>query len=179
MRQFLAALFGLAALASTSAAQDMDQLEAALAELAGHWTGALTYRDYRTGELAEIPHERTVRLAPDGSYMITELAFVDPGYRVFGAELVTIEGDHLVVASVGYGGSEMIEARLVAFARTETGWSAELSSQGNDDNAPADILYQIEFAEGVMRQTKRVRLIGSDAFQLRNETRVRRTTAPG
>ncbi|MFY0638844.1 hypothetical protein [Maricaulis maris] len=179
MRHFLVALFGFAALSSASAAQDMEAFESALAGLAGHWSGVLAYRDYQSGERTEIPHERSTRLAPDGSYMITELAFTDPGYRVFGAELLTIESGRLIVASVGSGGAEMVEADLVAFTQSETGWSAELSSRGHDNNAPADILYLIEVSADFMRQTKRVRATGAEEFEFRNAIEVRRAVVPG
>jgi len=63
----------------------------ALAQLEGQWDGRLEYIDYTTGEPDSIPHSRHITLAPDRSYGLQIMTFIDTDTTVYDAELVMFD----------------------------------------------------------------------------------------
>ena len=156
------------------AAPPVEEFRTAMASLAGGWEGALTYRDYGTGAMVEIPHERTVRIAPGGAYMVTDLTFTDPGYQVFSGEIATLDGAVLRMAYAGGGELSVSEAEITAFTATASGWTAELRGEGSDGGQPADILYRWRLEGAALSVEKHVRAEGDADYVFRNGVRLDR-----
>jgi len=174
MKTIIAVLVGFAALSSSAMAQDIEPFQQAVTDLGGNWSGTLEYRDYQSDERVEIAHNRSVSFAPDGSYMLTELSYADPGYQVYAAELATLNGQTLLIASIGNGEIESVEATLTEFAETDTGWIARFSGVGMDAGELADFRYVFEHNGDTLVQTKLVRAEGEDGFSFRNAVRIGR-----
>ena len=83
MKKLLAAVLTISATLAVSPAWSANPALDKLARaLEGSWSGRLEYRDYRSNERVQIPHARTVSVAPDASYVMTSLEFTDPTYKV-------------------------------------------------------------------------------------------------
>ena len=74
----LSVLFGVAALvASPLCAQEKPGPHVLQAGLAGNWTGALGYRDYKSNKLFELPMTTEIRALPDKATFIRVSSFDD------------------------------------------------------------------------------------------------------
>jgi len=174
MKTILSALIGLAALASSASAQNIDAFTAVISDLAGNWSGVLEYRDYQSGQQVEIPHARNVRFAPDGSYMLTEMSYTDPNFQVYQSDVATFDGSMLLVASVSGGSIETSNSMLTEFSMTTTGWVIQFDGRGMDNEQPADMRYIIEFQGETLVQTQLVRADDASEFSVRNAVRLSR-----
>lgn len=168
MKTTLLASASLALLSGPVLAQDMAALRSALSDLDGQWSGVLDYRDYRTDNRVQIPHSRSIRMAPDGSYMLTELAFTDPGYQVYSAEIATFDGTIVRLAYAGNGEASVTEIQLDTFEITAAGWRAVLTGDGIDAGADVEVRYVYELDGDAFQAEKLVRPDESAAFAFRN-----------
>ena len=166
---------GFAFFGATASALDMDQFRAELADLDGDWTGVLEYRDYRSNERVQIPHDRTLNTAPDGSYQLTRMAFTDPGYQVYSAEIATFDGDTVSLAYAGNGEASVSQITLTAFEVTPTGWRAELTGNGIDAGELVEMRFVYELDGGALTADKSVRASDQEPFEFRNAIRVSRS----
>lgn len=157
------------ALASSSPAADpAEQFRAALDTLEGDWAGVLEYRDYRSNRRIAIPHSRTVTVAPDASYVQTALSFTDPGYRVYRAELMTLDGADIHMAYASGGSIQTSEARLIEFEAGNEGWTAVLYGDTIDNGAPAQARYRFHVSDTTLEIEQAVRTSAGDEFLFRN-----------
>ena len=172
---FIAALFFNVLAAQASADSEAGEAFAtASIELAGNWSGMLEYRDYQSGEIAQIPHERTISVPPDGSYMSTQLSFSDPGQRVYAAEIATVTGDTVSMIYVRDRQMENQTYTVTDFTNTDDGWTAVLEADGYDAGSPADIRIIIAEAGDRLTMEKQVRPNDVTSFEFRNRVVLRR-----
>lgn len=171
---FTAAAAAVAFAAPGLAQTPHEDLRGALPDLSGAWTGELTYRDYRSDRMVGIPHERTVRVAPGGAYVASDLVFTDPGYQVFAGEIATFDGATVRMAYAGSGELTVTEARITGFQRTADGWTAAMEGEGMDAGAPASLRYVWRLEDGALSIEKQVRPDGEADYAFRNAVRLTR-----
>ena len=170
MKIYLIPFAALGVLLSTtaSAQEPGDMFATASANLAGDWSGYLEYRDYQSCDIARIPHERSITLPPDASYVVTQLAFSDPGQRIYAGEIATISENTIELAFVR-GGTMEVESYVVSgFQTTATGWTTTLTASGYDAGAPADIRIVYTLDGETLTLEKMVQPEGDDAHAFRN-----------
>lgn len=157
--------------------EDAAAFAQAVIALDGAWTGALTYRDFQTDERVSIPHDRRIEASPDGGYVIAHLAFTDPGYRVYNAEIAAFDGAEIDLAYAGRGGIEASQVTLETFESGADGWRAELIGDTMDNGARADALYTWVLVGDRLEITKAVRTDGQTEYRFRNGVTLDRVAA--
>lgn len=165
---FIAGALALAAAPAEISEAEIDAFTHAFAALDGAWTGELSYRDYRTDRRVSIPHDRRIESAPDGSYVITHLAFTDPGYRIYSAEIAALNGAEIAFAYAGGGEIENRTVTLDSFSPTAAGWRAVMSGRSIDAGAPVEARYTWVLDGIALTVTKDVRTDPDGEFQFRN-----------
>jgi hypothetical protein len=165
------------AFSSGALAAQPTSFETAMADLDGVWSGALTYRDYRTDKRVQIPLKREIKVSPDGAFALIQSTYTDPGYKVYGGELIAIRADGLSGASTGGGGLILDEHQLTEFEATEGGWFAVLTGRGSDNDQPADrrSTWRVEGDE--LTVTNAYKVDGEDDFKFRNSVSLTLTEA--
>lgn len=141
----------------------------ALGQLEGSWDGVLEYRDYQTGKHESIPHSRTVRPAPDGSYVLMELAYSDPKTQNFATDTYSFGPDMIQSVYVRSGDVTVGQTILDGFTKLEKGWKAILLSSGTDDGQAAKIKMIWSFYDGTLRIEKHVQFNDTASFEFRNQ----------
>jgi len=113
--------------------------------LAGRWSGALTYRDYRTDKRFTLPVERAFAAATDGA-TVTEVSTYDDGPETGAVIITTVslfdaKAGQVTAASFRKGETPELTRRHVVIARYDdpTHWSLVFDGEGRDNNAPARI----------------------------------------
>jgi len=163
-------LSSLALVLSTPA----EDFKAAVADLDGHWQGALVYRDYQTDARVELPHQRTISVSPDLSYIQSQEVYTDPGYEVHYAALITLDDSTIRMASANYGNLTMETFTLTSFTPQEQGWRAVLEGSGFDDGAAASIRLTYQLTGADLSIEKSVRPETEEAYQFRNGVQLSR-----
>lgn len=165
----------------SSPAQDpaSDPALAPFRAVAGDWTGALAYRDYGSGERVSIPANVTIDVAPDCSYVVRRIEYLDPGRQVHAVDTLAAgrEPDQLVSTFVQGGDVEQTRYEIGGRDVEDAGsWSMVLSSSGRDGDEDVDIRVTVSLRDGVLRSRKAVRASGdTDAeWRVRNEIELRR-----
>lgn len=139
-------------------------------QMAGEWDGALTYRDYQSGERETIPMRAVVTVAPDASYSASAVAFTDPGFKVYTHDVTQPIGRQGVRVTQFRDGQMTVGIRrLTEFALNETGWTATFEERGRDDDQAAILRYTETLADDIYVIRKDVKPLGADAFSFRNE----------
>lgn len=146
----------------------------AVSDLEGAWSGVLVYRDYQTDARVELPHTRQIHVAPDGSYLVSEMAFTDPGYVVYNAQITSIGVNGVQIAYAGGGEVELTATRVTTFEAYGDGWRAVLEGATTDDNAPVDVQFIYTLQGDRFTRDKVVRPEGEADFAFRNGIEVTR-----
>lgn len=187
---FVAALaFALSltlALATSSAtAADQPNPNALERSLAGHWRGALEYRDYQSNRKFELPMDTRISTGPDNA-TLTRLTAFDDGPQtgtvyITSVSLFDVSGSKVTHATFRKGRaveSWTEEARVTAW-QDATHWTLVYQYTGTDDNKPAEIRATQSRDGDVLTTLKEVRPVGApdSAFVFRNQTRLLRVAA--
>lgn len=152
-----------------SFATDLDDINQMLTGLKGHWTGNLEYRDYRSNKRVFLPMVKKIHIADNGSYLLAENIYTDPGYKVYSAEMMIVRGNKIIL---GYPAKKDFETSALAIQsiqKRDQGWSLVLSEAGQDDNRPAEIRYHWTLTADKLTVEKQVRHSKSEAFEFRNK----------
>ena len=179
-------LFAAAALALAVPA-DAPTPAALRGGLAGVWTGALGYRDYRTDKLFELPVRRTIATVPDGATVVTTSAY-DDGPKTGTVWITTVElfdakAGKVSSASFRKGETSEVstEAVRVAAFTDATHWTLVTSETATDDDKPADIRSTETRDGATLRSLKEVKPVGAPdtAWRGRNQSRFTLVTPAG
>lgn len=179
LRHFLltAPLVALAALPALACDNpDAGRLQQAVPQLEGNWQGQLQYRDFQSDERVSLPHARSFRLGPEGSYLISEMSFTDPGYEVYAAEMMTLDCDVVTLAYAGGGAIDLDYLTLNQFREGPNGWNARFDSYGLDNGAESELRYVWDLEGSTLSMEKQVKAEGDDDYQFRNRVIVTRIT---
>jgi hypothetical protein len=150
------------------------------AGLAGRWTGALGYRDYKTNKLFELAVTTDIQVLPDKATVIRISAF-DDGPKT---GLVYITSASLYdpakssVSAVSFRKGQPAEVstdtvRTVTYT-DPTHWVVQYSADGSDDNKPA-LLRTTETRDGdnvLMVKEVMPKAATAKGWQFRNQTRL-------
>lgn len=176
-------MFGVAALVATPVgAQEKPAPHHLQAGLAGKWTGALGYRDYRSNKMFELPVTTDIRVIADKATIIRVSSFDDGPKTGF----VYITSASLYDAVKGIVATTTLRKGRPVATSTETvstisyadstHWVVKYESDGTDDDKPA-MLRTTETRDGdkllsvkeVMPKSQQ-----SKGWQFRNQTRLER-----
>lgn len=181
---FLAAAFALvlAVNATPARAADQPKPDALERSLAGHWRGALEYRDYQSNRKFELPMDTRISTGPDNA-TLTRLTAFDDGPTtgtvwITSVSLFDATGSKTTSATFRKGRaveSWTDEARVTAW-QDATHWTVVYQHVGADDAKPAEVRLTQTLAGDVLTTLKEVRPVdGPDgAFAFRNQTRLQR-----
>ncbi|KPF70894.1 hypothetical protein IP88_11230 [alpha proteobacterium AAP81b] len=182
MRPVLAACLALAlAAAAPPPTPDAAALERGLA---GRWAGTLSYRDYQSNKLEEIPLRTEITALPDG-VTVLRVATFDDGPKVGDVTITTAslydpKAGTVTSATLRKGNAlETGTERLRVTAFTDaTHWTIVAEEDGSDDDKPA-LLRVTEVRDGdTLTATKEVQpKPGDGKWQFRNRTLLRRNAA--
>lgn len=149
--------------------------------LAGRWTGALSYRDYQSDALFELPVGTTIASPGDGATLVRQSLFDDgPGKPVW---ITTISLDDPAAGtststSFRAGGTPALstETMRVSAFTDPTHWTLVYVGTGEDNEAPADIRVTETRDGDALVEIKEVRPVGAseEAWRFRNQTRLTR-----
>ncbi|MEM9840876.1 MAG: hypothetical protein AAF830_17225 [Pseudomonadota bacterium] len=167
----------LALTASLSAAQASDSIFEVMKTIEGTWEGALTYRDFSSNERVSIPHERTIHVGPNGQYALHENAYTDPGYQVFGAQMMQITKNAIIIGGTTGNSIEVERFSIEDASQGDDGWRAEAIGEGTDNGKPATIRLNLLIAENALIIEREVKAETDDDFLFRNEIRLERKGA--
>jgi hypothetical protein len=178
--------FALACLVATPAAtQTLPSPFELQAGLAGRWTGALGYRDYKTNKLFELPVTTDIQALPDKATVIRISAFDDGPktglVHITSASLYDLAKSS--VSAVSFRKGQPVEVstdavRTVSYT-DPTHWVVQYSADGSDDDKPA-LLRTTETRDGdkVLTVKEVMPRAGIEkGWQFRNQTRL--TKVPG
>ncbi|MEO1787780.1 MAG: hypothetical protein AAFR41_12255 [Pseudomonadota bacterium] len=182
------AMLGLTAATTTPVADEATSdsgftLADARSETVGSWTGELQYLDYQSGEWFGIPMASKVTVAPDGHAFVTTTRY-DDGPTVGDVYIVSIAAlDHEsgTLSMAIFRKGRPMETRASALSLDPgamTGaWSIVSTSDGSDDNRPAQVRETIALDDGVLTSLKEVDFTDDDAAEwlVRNRTVLRRS----
>jgi hypothetical protein len=82
--------------------------------------GQLTYRELSPDKRSK-SLKREIKVSPDGAFALIKATYTDPGYKVYGGELIAIRADGLSGASTGGGGLILDEHQLRSLKRPRVG----------------------------------------------------------
>lgn len=150
--------------------------------LAGHWSGALGYRDYQTDRLVEIPVTTTIATPGDGVTQVRQSLFDDGPDKPVWITTVSVDDPATGIStSVSFRagntpGLSIGTVRVVVFS-DPTHWTVIFAETGEDDDAPAEIRVTETRDGDRLLAVKEVRPVGADdtAWRFRNQTRLTRT----
>jgi len=130
----------------------------AFASLEGAWTGTLTYRDYSTKRLTNIPVALTTEAQPDGETLVQRFDYTDPGFQVYVTNLITVKDGVLAGATARAGRAfETYEKSVTVTQQTlPNQWTLVLDDEFSDDNRPARIRETMTRSEGTLTVVKEV-----------------------
>ena len=131
---FLMLLIGQSQAENTEKMSDLSILE-------GHWKGQLQYRDYGSDRQVSIPMEVTIEMSPDQQFVISNVTYTDPGYKVY-AHVVTRFDEKNKKVYEYYFSNGQIEEKNYDINWIQHGddkWMIEYSNQGQDAGQKADI----------------------------------------
>ena len=175
----------LALSASPARAADSPKPDALERSLAGHWRGALEYRDYQSNQTFELPMDTRISTGPDNA-TLTRLTGFDDGPKtgtvwITSVSLFDATGSKATSASFRKGRaveSWTDDARVTTWQDT-THWTEVYQHTGTDDNKPADIRLTQTLVGDVLTTLKEVKPAGApdSAFAFRNQTRLQRVAA--
>ena len=155
--------------------------DAALADLVGSWDGALTYRDYQSGDRVSIPARLDNSMSDGGDVLISEIAFTDPGRVVRSLQMTTIKGDGSTVSSaeLADGAFETETLEIESWKEDEGGWRMVLRGAGTDGGRSAEFRITRTFDGVRFVSTKEVRYADEPGaeWSFRNELSVARLGA--
>lgn len=181
MRAFALAFLTAVSLSGAAAAQEAPSATELRQGLTGRWSGALTYRDYQSDRMVDLPVQRTISAPGDGVTLISQSAFDDgPGHVVWITSVALDDPGAGVTRSAAFrrGGepSLSVESIVVATYSTPTRWTLVYSETAEDDDAPAEIRVTETRDGDVLTAEKEVRPVGAgdDAWRFRNRMRLTR-----
>lgn len=154
------------------------------AALAGHWTGALGYRDYQTDRLEELPVRTEIRAVGDGATVIRVSAF-DDGPK---AGTVTITTARLYAADGTVSEASLRKGRpvevttervSVAAYADPTHWSVRYEQDGTDGDRPAKLRVTESRDGDTLLSVKEVLPASATDGVWRFRNRTRLTRVPG
>ena len=159
MHRLLTKICVIWAIATAALAEDAVLAPGDLDVLTGDdWTGTLTYRDYQSDRMVEIPAELSVSKDARTGFTLSFRYPEEP--HMNGRSKVSVSND-----GQSLNGATIIE-------RTESN-DTELSivtmSEGEDNNLPATIRQTYVIGAWAFRIKKEVRVEGSAEFSFRNE----------
>lgn len=176
----------LAFTASPTQAADQPKTDALERALAGHWRGALEYRDYQSNRKFELPMDTRISTGPDNA-TLTRLTAYDEGPKTGVVHITTVSlfdatGSKATSATFRKGRAVerwTDEARVTAW-QDATHWTVVYQHTGTDDDKPAEIRLTQTLDGDVLTALKEVKPVGApdSAFAFRNQTRLQRVTAP-
>jgi len=149
--------------------------------LAGHWEGALGYRDYQTDKLFELPVKTVIENVPDGATQVRTSVY-DEGARqkpVWIISLVQWGNDGSVTTASLRAGREpetfTERADMASYLGPEQ-WTIVYRRTGLDDDKPAEIRVTDTRSGDELLSIKEVRPTGGAnlPWRFRNQTRLKR-----
>ncbi len=155
--------------------------------LVGVWSGSLSYRDYQSNRLIELPVSTTIEAIGDGMTIIRRSVYEDgPDKPVWITTISlddTADGSSTSAAFRAGRAVEPVVEWLNVLAADATHWTIVYRSVGPDGNGPADIRVTESLEGDTLTATREVRPVGAgnEAWAFRNQTvltRVRGTTRP-
>lgn len=167
--------------ASPALAQTQPSATELRAGLAGHWSGALGYRDYQSDRLFEIPVQTEIEAVPDAVTIIRRSLFDDGPANPVWITTVSLDdpaANTSTSASYRRGQTPDLstETMRVAEWRDAAHWTIVYAETGEDNDAPADIRVTETRDGDSLMSIKEVRPVGAgeDAWRFRNQTRLTR-----
>lgn len=150
--------------------------------LAGHWSGALGYRDYQSDQLFEIPVTTTITTPGDGATQVRQSLFDDGPDKPVWITTVSLDDPATgtsTSASFRAGNTPELSTgtvRVAAFS-DPTHWTVIYAETGEDDDAPAEIRVTETRDGDQLLAVKEVRPVRADdtAWRFRNQIRLTRT----
>ncbi len=113
--------------------------------LAGHWTGALEYRDYQNDRRFQLPMQVQLQLGADGA-TLTRVARFDDGPQTGAVYITTVSlydrSGQRVSSATFRKGRDVETVTEDCRVRQHSGaqhWTVVCQRQGTDDRQPADI----------------------------------------
>ncbi|MCM8557056.1 hypothetical protein [Sphingomicrobium sediminis] len=164
-----------ASLIAQDEASPADILKTRLMSLDGVWEGQLEYRDFSSNEMVAIPLKRTFHASPGDNYVIIENEFTDPGYKVFGAQMIVPGESGLVIASSGGESVETDTMLLESVSEAATGFTAILHGTIIDAGEPALARYTMTLDGDQLRFQKDVKTRRDADYRFRNAFDVTRS----
>lgn len=161
---------------SVAFADEQLTLPEAIKALEGDWEGELTYRDFRSNERVSIPHNRTISVGPNGGYVLIENVYIDPGYRVYSAELYRVTDETLTIASTTDTSVEVTNYTLISTDQQASQLTARFEGAGSDNGGQALVRLEVSLGANSFSVRRLVKADGADDFQFRNEIRFQRDT---
>ncbi|MEM7205185.1 MAG: hypothetical protein AAF628_33330 [Planctomycetota bacterium] len=187
--QRVLSLLVLPAVSAVGAAQDGDPADLpianCLATLTGKWEGELTYLDYQSGDQVALPAFWNVQAWGDGRWLVSQMAFQDPGRMVRSLSVSWFDdrGESLISQSVSSGEADRETLQVLSVERRDADdWEIVLSGRGTDDGRPAEFRITRRLVNQTFTSAKAVRYTdggaGDDDWLLRNTLTVRRAPPP-
>lgn len=174
------AFIGFALAAPAVRAETARPTPAALqSAMAGHWEGALGYRDYQTDKLFELPVKTEIRAVADGVTIVRTSTYDDgpqTGLVWITSTMFFGKADALTtfVARKGRAAETIVDAVRVEAYRDSEHWTIVYERDGTDGDNPARIR-TTEVRDGDAVLAKKDVLPASDAakgWQFRNQLRL-------
>lgn len=182
MKAFALALTTVVLFAGAANAQETPSATELRMGLTGRWTGALSYRDYQSDRLVDLPVTTTISTPGDGVTLISQSAFDDgPGHVVW---ITTVSLDDPATgtsrsASFRRGGTPSLSEERLAVAdySAPMRWTLTYSETAEDDDEPAEIRITETRDGDALLSVKEVRPVGGGEadWRFRNQTRLTRT----
>ena len=154
-----------------SAAADKQPKMADLTLLNGHWTGQLQYQDYSSDRNVILPMEVTIRLSPDKQFVISDVAYTDPGYKVYAHVVTRFDHENKKVHEYYFSKGNMTEHNydIDWIQHSDNKWIIEYSKQGQDGGKPANIKIRKTISADSYISQQWVQYADAEAF-IRNQT---------
>jgi len=132
-----------------------------LADLAGDWTGTLTYTDYGDdASRATLTTSAEVEAIPGGVRFA--ISFIEPNGSSGGTSLLTLRDGAVAFEYDGLAWTEL--EREVG----EDSFRLVIEGESEDNNRPSTIRHTLSYREGTLTDRKEVRYTGTDRFFERN-----------
>jgi len=147
-----------------------------LAVLEGHWIGQLVYRDYGSNREVSLPMEVNIKLSGDAQFLISDVIYTDPGYKVYAHVVTRFDQKNEKVHEYYFSNGTMTESSydMDSIQHTDSTWTIEYSTAGQDAGKDANIRIRktISATEYISQQW--VQYAEGEAF-IRNQTRLKKT----
>ncbi|WP_395373222.1 hypothetical protein [Marinicella sp. W31] len=163
-------------LVMTPVEADKHKKAADLTLLKGHWAGQLQYRDYGSDRDVAIPMEVTINLSPDNQFIISDIAYTDPGYKVYAHVVTRFDHEKEKVHEYYFSKGSMTENSydIDWMQHSEDKWIIEYSKQGQDGGKKADIKIRKTISADTYVSQQWVQYEAEEAF-IRNQTLLEKT----